>query len=184
MDKSPTWLKSFGNSAIGSVAKAYESVLPIVPITINILFITSAYIFIPQVRVRWKCALLGGVVSGVMWEISKMGFGAYVFNSALRREIFLSLGAVPIFLVWLYISWVVFPPRKRGGIYDSEFPEARVPEFLPPPAHDARRNALRRDAVPGAKTLRGLQRAAESAIAVDDGPKPQPGGNVGNRLRG
>jgi len=108
MEKSPGWLKSFGNSAIGNAARAYESVLPIIPITINILFITSAYIFIPQVRVRWKCALLGGVVSGIMWEISKMGFGAYVFNSALRKEIFLSLGAVPIFLVWLYISWVVF----------------------------------------------------------------------------
>lgn len=104
----PGWLQKFGSSAVGGVAKAYESVLLLVPISINILFITSAYMFIPQVRVRWRCALLGGIVAGIMWEISKMGFGAYVFNSALRKEIFLSLGAVPIFLVWLYISWMVF----------------------------------------------------------------------------
>lgn len=130
MDKSPTWLKSFGNSAIGSVAKAYESVLPIVPITINILFITSAYIFIPQVRVRWKCALLGGVVSGVMWEISKMGFGAYVFNSALRREIFLSLGAVPIFLVWLYISWVVFLLGNEVAFTTQNFKKLAYQSFF------------------------------------------------------
>ncbi len=106
--KTPGFLEKFQNSAVGTVATAYESVLPVIPILINVLFIAGAYVFIPQASVRFKFALLGGLVAAILWEASKLGFASYVFASSLRREIFFSLGAVPIFLIWIYITWVVF----------------------------------------------------------------------------
>lgn len=106
--KPPGFLDKFQKSAVGTVAMAYESVLPVVPIVINILFIAGAYVFIPQAAVRFKFALIGGAVAAILWEASKVGFAYYVFASTVRREIFFSLGAVPIFLIWIYITWVVF----------------------------------------------------------------------------
>jgi uncharacterized BrkB/YihY/UPF0761 family membrane protein len=75
---------------------------------INGIFMALAYMLIPRTKVSLHNALIGGLAAGFIWEAAKMGFGYYVFSSTVRNALFRSLGAVPIFLIWIYFTWVVF----------------------------------------------------------------------------
>jgi hypothetical protein len=97
--------KSLGRDASELLARSLMSLFP--PL-LNSLFLTMAYMLVPPTRVRLKHALIGGFTAGILWEAAKVGFFFYVFMSATRRELIKSLGAVPIFLIWIYFTWIVF----------------------------------------------------------------------------
>lgn len=82
--------------------------LSLAPPIFNGLILAVAYMWIPQARVRFVPALIGGFVAGVAWEAAKASFILYVYSSAMNRAIFQSLGAVPIFLIWVYFTWMIF----------------------------------------------------------------------------
>ena len=71
-----------------------------------ILF-TMLYSFMPNTRVRFRSALIGGVLEGTLWEFAKYGYTVYTASSVQYNAIYGSLGALPIFLIWLYLTWVI-----------------------------------------------------------------------------
>ena len=64
-------------------------------------------VVIPATKVRIKSAILGGVVGGTIWEFAKLGFSNYVARSITYNAIYGSLALIPIFLVWLYLTWII-----------------------------------------------------------------------------
>ncbi len=68
---------------------------------------TATYLIIPNTTVRWKSALVGGVVSGVLWETVGWGFAAFIVTSAKYTAIYSGFAIVILFLVWLYLNWLV-----------------------------------------------------------------------------
>jgi YihY family inner membrane protein len=66
-----------------------------------------SYWLIPNTRVSPIHALLGGIVAGTLWELAKSGFMIYVFSVPTMRNLLLHLGMIPIFLLWLFTTWVV-----------------------------------------------------------------------------
>ena len=95
-------------NGIGQPGKLARILLSLFPPIFNSLFLSLAYMLVPPTRVRLKHALIGGFTAGILWEGAKVGFFFYVFMSATRRELVKSLGAVPIFLIWIYFTWIVF----------------------------------------------------------------------------
>lgn len=80
----------------------------LIPPFLNGIFLALAYMLIPRARVYARPALIGGLAAGFIWEAAKVAFGYYVFSSTVRNALYRSLGAVPIFLLWIYFTWVVF----------------------------------------------------------------------------
>lgn len=71
------------------------------------LLFSALYLAVPNTQVRLGAGLLGGVVAGVVWEIAK-GLYTWAVAHVFRYDaIYGSVAAVPIFLLWLYISWTV-----------------------------------------------------------------------------
>jgi membrane protein len=64
------------------------------------------YLFMPNTRVRLKSALLGGVVGGTLWWLIQMGHVGVQVNVAKYNALYSGLAAIPLFLVWVYLSWV------------------------------------------------------------------------------
>ncbi len=67
----------------------------------------AGYFFLPATRVRPWAAVLGGVVAGLAWELAK---GLYTFAVARffrYHAVYGSVAAVPIFLLWLFLSWTL-----------------------------------------------------------------------------
>ncbi len=65
------------------------------------------YLAVPYTRVRWRSAALGAAVGGGLWEVAKSVFAATVGKAVSYSTIYGSLAAFPIFLVWLYVTWIL-----------------------------------------------------------------------------
>jgi len=65
------------------------------------------YKLVPNTKIKIRCVLLGSFLGAFLWEISKLGFAFYVSKAVSYRNLYGSLGAIPIFLIWIYITWVI-----------------------------------------------------------------------------
>jgi membrane protein len=65
------------------------------------------YIFIPNTRVRFKSALIGGVLAGTLWELAQWGYIHFQVGVAKYNAIYGTLALLPIFMVWIYTSWLI-----------------------------------------------------------------------------
>lgn len=87
------------------------------------------YLIVPATRVRLTAAVAGGLVAGVAWEIAKWGYALVVARFFKYHAIYGSVAAVPIFLVWLYLSWtlLLFGARLAFVIQYAPTLLAKVP---------------------------------------------------------
>lgn len=65
------------------------------------------YMIVPNTRVKFIPALIGGFMGALLWEASKLGFDLYVAKVISYYKIYGSLGIIPLFLIWIYITWVI-----------------------------------------------------------------------------
>jgi membrane protein len=79
-------------------------VLPLLTVWLVLL---ALYKFIPHTRVHFGPAAWGAFVAAVLVQIARPGFGLYVSNAIRYERIYGSLGAIPIFLLWLWLLWVL-----------------------------------------------------------------------------
>lgn len=89
------------------VAQAQSYVLAALPFVFETLAFLILYLVVPNCNVRFRDALIGGIVAAILFEISKRGFAWFVFNFASYQVIYGALATIPIFLIWIYISWLV-----------------------------------------------------------------------------
>jgi membrane protein len=93
------------------------------------------FYFIPNAKVRFRDVWAGAIVTGVLWRVAFEGFSWYVRDMS-RFSIHGSLGAVVVFMLWIYISSVIL-------LYGVEFTAAY-----------SRMRRGRPDAIPAAPTPR------------------------------
>jgi len=84
-----------------------SALLVATPFLVALLAFTLIFVFVPNRRVRWRHALAGAALSALAFELSKRGFVFYISNFPTYEKLYGALATVPLFLVWIYISWVV-----------------------------------------------------------------------------
>ena len=67
---------------------------------------TFVYLFMPNTKVRLFSALLGGLLGGGLWLLAQYGYRELQLGMANYNAIYAGLAAIPIFLVWVNISWI------------------------------------------------------------------------------
>ncbi len=77
------------------------------PFVVTWIAFTFAYQIIPYRSVPFKSGLIGGFVGAVLFEVAKRLFAFYLIQFPAYEEVYGALSAVPIFLIWLYVSWAV-----------------------------------------------------------------------------
>lgn len=148
-----SWLVTQSMGVGADAREAHSLLLRVLPVVLNATAFALLYLTIPNRRVSLKDALIGGVVAAVAFEVMKRGFGLYVQLFPTYSLIYGTFATVPIFLLWIYMSWIVVLfgavvvavlPRWRlglrgeGGWGDAGFFRAmRLIELL----HDGRRAA-------------------------------------------
>lgn len=93
-----------------SEASGHESIsrlFTLTPVLVSSFAFMLLYAVIPNRTVPLKHAFSGGLVAAVLFEIAKRTFAFYVTNFPTYEAIYGALATVPIFLVWLYISWLI-----------------------------------------------------------------------------
>jgi len=74
---------------------------------LNWLLLAAIFALIPHCRVRPLYSLFTGVVSGTLWFFLRLGLNIYVKLIPQINVLYGSLAFIPIFLVWIYASWII-----------------------------------------------------------------------------
>jgi membrane protein len=93
--------------AIKVFGSLMELATTLVPYLLMVAAFTFVYIFVPNTRVRFRSALTGGLVAGVLWEASGWAFASFVVTSAKYTAIYSGFAILIMFMIWLYLSWLI-----------------------------------------------------------------------------
>lgn len=80
---------------------------------------TLLYIIVPNRLVDWRDAACGGVLAAIAFELSKRLFAVFVAKFHTYTIVYGALAAVPIFLVWIYLGWLI---TLTGAIVSAALP--------------------------------------------------------------
>lgn len=81
--------------------------LQVAPFITSAVAFTLIYMIVPNCFVPKRYALIGGVTAAVLFELAKFAFGIYVKTMPTYQNIYGAIAVVPLFLVWIYVSWVI-----------------------------------------------------------------------------
>ena len=76
------------------------------PVLFSSIGFTVLFFGVPNCRVRFRDALVGGVLTTLFFEAAKRLFTTIVANSNMQL-VYGTFAAVPLFLTWLYLVWVL-----------------------------------------------------------------------------
>jgi membrane protein len=83
-------------------------VAEVAPILVGILLLAMVYALMPNTKVNFVWALGGATVAIPLWLVAKWAFALYVTNLVAVGSLYGTLGLLPLFLLWLNLSWLLF----------------------------------------------------------------------------
>jgi membrane protein len=82
-------------------------VLKALPLVLSTMALALLYAVVPVRRVPWRHAITGGFAAALAFEGAKHGFAFYVRHVPTYEIVYGALAALPVFLVWIYVCWVI-----------------------------------------------------------------------------
>lgn len=68
---------------------------------------TAVYMFVPNTKVKWKPALIGGVTAGVLWAVVGKLFTGLVVASTRLSVVYAGFALIVASLIWTYFGWLI-----------------------------------------------------------------------------
>ncbi len=84
-----------------------KTLLSFAPLLSSVAAFTLIYATVPNARVPIHHALFGGFFTAVLFEIAKALFAQYVRLFPGYQLIYGAFATVPLFLLWIYLSWLI-----------------------------------------------------------------------------
>lgn len=94
-------------SFLGYLADVLIWLLKIVPYGVIWLVFTFIYAFMPNTKVELKSALWGGILAGTIYQLVQLAYITFQIGVSNYGAIYGSFAALPLFLVWLQLSWLI-----------------------------------------------------------------------------
>jgi membrane protein len=114
------WL---GSSAyLGWLMHGIGRLLPYALITVVFTFM---YAYVPNIRVEFRPALIGGVTAGIIWALVGQVFTAFILYSSKMMAVYTGFAIVLTTLVWVYLSWLILLIGAELAFY------VQFPQYLP-----------------------------------------------------
>ena len=102
-----SYLLSLNWLNLSGVHSLIDHALRILPLLISWVTFWLLYQVVPTVRVPAKDALVGALVSGALFELSKKIFTLYIQLFPSYQLIYGVLAVIPILFLWVYVSWCI-----------------------------------------------------------------------------
>jgi len=96
----------------------------LVPYLLTVAAFTFIYSFIPNTKVRLQSALVGALVSGVMWKGAGWVFKAFILTSVKYTAIYSAFATLIMFMIWMYLGWLILLVGASVAFYHQK------PEYL------------------------------------------------------
>ncbi len=95
------------DSLLGPASVVVEKAMSLSGVLTIIFAFFLLYIWLPNTKVRVFAAFVGGVVGGLTWKLMLLIFIESQSHLTGANPVYGTFAALPLFLVWLYSSWVV-----------------------------------------------------------------------------
>ncbi|WP_175940061.1 MULTISPECIES: YihY family inner membrane protein [unclassified Caballeronia] len=130
-----------------------EWLLTGVSLPLTVFGFTITYVYMPNCKVEWRDAVVGGLIAAVAFEIGKRGFGLYVRSIPTYTAVYGAFASLPVFLLWVYLCWMI---ALVGAMLTSALPAIRIGQY-------------HRRAFPGSDLLDALEILARLVEAREEG---------------
>ncbi|PCI41464.1 MAG: trehalose-binding protein [Rhodospirillaceae bacterium] len=92
----------------GEVFSGFGGVVTkLMPTVLAIGAFSVFYAIVPNKHVRLRDALIGGLTAGVLFGVVRTLFALYITTFPAYQTIYGALSTLPIFLIWMYVSWAI-----------------------------------------------------------------------------
>lgn len=108
----------------------------IVPMLFSGFLMSLVYFIVPNRRIKFRDAMVGGFFTAIIFELMRSGFTLYLSYFPTYTLIYGAFAILPIFLIWVYLSWLVLllgayivslmPQMRRGVIAKDSRSGARL----------------------------------------------------------
>ena len=98
----------------GDLIVSFSRLVPYLLVIAAFIFI---YMFIPNTRVKFLPAFVGGVFAGVLWQSSGWAFAAFIATSSNYAAIYSSFAILVLLLIWLYLNWLILLLGAQVAFY-------------------------------------------------------------------
>ena len=100
---------------------------------------TAVYMFVPNTRVKWKPALIGGVAAGILWAAVGNVFTALVVYSTRLTVVYAGFAIIIAALLWTYFGWLILLIGAQLSFY------VQNPNYLRMGLTELRMSAVQRE---------------------------------------
>ena len=97
--------------------------LKVAGVVVAAFFFAGLYYAVPNARVRWRDAASAGAFSAIGFALMQKAFEFYLANFPSMTVVYGAFATVPIFLLWMYLSWAVV---LLGALVAATLPEFRA----------------------------------------------------------
>ena len=115
-----SYLVSVSLGLAAGVPGASAAILWVAPLLLTVAAFALLYVAVPGTAVDLGHALVGGAVAGALFELMKRGFAFYVSQVPTYTMVYGAFATVPLFLLWIYLSWVV---TALGAVVTALLPD-------------------------------------------------------------
>ncbi|WP_236685550.1 YihY/virulence factor BrkB family protein [Geobacter pickeringii] len=91
-------------SYLGDLLVPLFHLVPYLSIWLALVFL---YMFIPNTKVRFPSAVVGGMIAGTLWQGAQWGYIHFQVGVGRYNAIYGTLAVLPVFMIWLYASWLI-----------------------------------------------------------------------------
>lgn len=119
------------HSAADQLGGIRRGLLGTLPFVVTFLTLWLMYTVIPNCKVSRRDAAIGALLGAVLFEIARWGFTLFVQHAQTYQQIYGVLAAIPIFLLWIYLSWVIVILAASIAASASAFEYHAPKETLP-----------------------------------------------------
>ncbi len=94
-------------SFLGPVAPLIFPVLQLLPFLVFAGLLTYIYMFMPNGKINFKSALIGGIMAGAVYQMVQWFYVRFQIGASNAGAVYGTFAALPLFLAWLQTSWVI-----------------------------------------------------------------------------
>jgi membrane protein len=148
-------------TATGGLAKSVPFIGAVFYTVMSVGLTTGAYALlymaVPNRYVDWRDALWGGLAAALAFELAKRLFAVFIRQFPTYAIIYGALAALPLFLVWMYVSWLI---TLVGAVVTAALPVVKYERWW----HQPVPGDAFVDAISILKVLHGATQATGTAL--------------------
>lgn len=101
-----SWLINLSVGSLSELSPFVFGVLKLLPVVFATLAFAFLFRVVPNRYVPMQHAFIGGAVSAIAFETMSRAFALYITNFPTYKLVYGAFASVPIFLLWVYLSWL------------------------------------------------------------------------------